>query len=263
MARLEASPAPYQDPKSSSGSFLVAFAISVALHGAIYATLAKERPPKPVVTTVEMEVIRTAPKPPPPPPPAPEPEPEPAKPEPPKPEPKKVVKLDKPPPPPPPNAPPPPEAPPAKPPPIKIGISLGSTTATGGFTVGVGNTLYGKADEKAADPNAVRPYAPAPEQKKAPYVAPSRLSTQPKLLKPLKPPYPPEARKAGIEGQVILLLKIDETGKVAAVKVLEGPGYGLNEAAAQIAWKFGFAPATVDGEAVGTEIRFTYTFVLE
>ena len=241
------------------GIAAAAILVSVLVHGALYGTLSRTPKPEPKKDDpIEFVVVHTPPPPPPEKivePPAPEPEPEQ-----PKPPPKKIAKL-----PPPPNQPPPPEPPPpeAKPPPVKIGISLSSTSQGGNFAVGVGNTLYGKPDDKAADPNAVKPYA-ATETKKAPFVPVTRLTARPKLLSKLeKIPYPPEATRAGVEGQVILLVTIDETGKVTKVKVLDGPGYGLNEAAAKAARQWRFAPATYQGEPVSTEDRITYTFLLD
>src|SRR5690606_21487228 len=130
-------------------------------------------------------------------------------------------------PPPPPNQEPPPE-PPAKPPPIRVGISLQSTTEGGSMAVGTGNTLYGKADKVAGDPTDARPYA-AEETKKAPFVPSSRVTSLPRVRREAPKIYPDAARNAGIEGQVIARIKIDETGKVVAVKVVEGPGYGLED----------------------------------
>jgi protein TonB len=122
--------------------------------------------------------------------------------------------------------------------------------------VGVGNTLYGKAREVAADPSEVKPYA-------GPSTPSSRLSAQPRLLAQPEVPYPPEARKASVEGKVILALAIARDGSVAQARVLSEPGAGLGEAARQAALRFRFSPALLEGEAVETEIRFTYTFVLE
>jgi protein TonB len=127
----------------------------------------------------------------------------------------------------------------------------------GGFAVGVGNTLHGKASEIAAEPGAVKPYA-------ADRTAPAaRLSAQPRLLERPEIPYPAEARRDGLEGQVVLLLRIDAEGRVAAASVLSAPGPGLGEAARAGALRFRFTPPLLEGEAVETEIRFTYTFVLE
>jgi len=161
-----------------------------------------------------------------------------------------------PPPPPPPNETPPPETPRARAAP-RVGLSLSSTTTAGGLAVGVGNTLYGKPSEVAADPAEVKPYAPDRTE------PPARLSARPRLVERPEIPYPKEARNAGVAGQVVLLLRIDGAGRVAGARVLADPGSGLGEAARQAALRFRFTPALLEGEPVETEIRFTYTFVLE
>lgn len=205
---------------------------------------------------VELEIIEL--KPPPPPPPPEEPKPEPEKPKPPP----VRVQAPKPPPveaPPPPNDTPPPETPP-KPVPLVVGISLSSTVASGGFAAPVGNTLYGKTADKAVDAQEVKPYA-APK-----YVPPGGADTDPRPLFEFKlkdRDYPEEARKNEIEGEVVLKVTIDASGNVAAVVVLRGPGYGLNEAAAAAMKKFRWAPATKNGEPVGTTIVYKYTFLLD
>jgi protein TonB len=138
----------------------------------------------------------------------------------------------------------------------KVGISLGSTVASGGLAVGAGNTAYGSADEVAAEPSSVRRYAGG-------VVPAARLSAQPQPLQVPKIEYPQDARKAGIEGQVALVLRIDSRGTVVAVKVVDAPSPSLAAAAAEGARRFRFSPAFVEGEPVETEIRFTYTFLLE
>lgn len=235
---------------------------SFMLHGVLYASVWRDAPTiKQPQEVVEFEFIKTDP------PPAPEPpakvdqpisEPKVA------PRPKKIARvIPKPLPPPPPNTKPPPaKTPQASPPVIKIGISLGSTTEAGNLAVGVGNSLYGKADRVASDPSSVKAYSSA-KTRQAPYVPPSRVSTLPRLLQQVKAPYPLEAKNAGVEGQVILTLRIDEKGKVTRVAVLNGPGYGLEDAAKRAAYRFRFAPATLEERPVVTKITYTYTFVLE
>jgi protein TonB len=148
---------------------------------------------------------------------------------------------------------PPPGAPRALP---RVGLSLGSTVSTGGFAVGVGNTAYGRAGERAADPASVRPYTGG-------VVPAARLSAPPRPLETPAIPYPPEARRAGIEGQVVLVLRLDATGAVSSVSVVAAPSPELARAAADGARRFRFSPALAQGEPVATEIRFTYTFLLE
>ncbi len=225
-------------------------ALSAAIHGAAWASVARARP-APTRERIELEVVRREP-------PTPPPErPRAAS---------RDVALASPPAPkaatpaaaPPPlasapDAPSPPDAPKPLP---KVGISLGSTVASGDLAVGVGNTAYGKADEIAAEPGSVGAYSRG-------VVPIARTSSRPKPLVLPKIDYPSDARKSGIEGQVALVLRIDARGAVIAARVLSSPSPSLAEAASEGARRFRFAPALVEGEPVETEIRFTYTFLLE
>ena len=227
-------------------------ALSIALHGAAWAAVARVRQ-APGRDRIELEVVRSRPKPA-------APSPKPAA-EAPRPRPAlrsvAVVRPPTPAPPPPPlaSAPEPPNpasAPRALP---KVGISLGSTVPAGGFAVGAGNTLHGSAEEKAADPAGVRAYAGA--------VPAARLSAQPRVIELPKIAYPPDARRAGVDGQVVLRLTIDVRGQVIRVRVLDAPSPSLASAAEEGARRFRFTPALLEGAPVETEIRFTYTFLLE
>ena len=159
------------NPRDAGLAFLIGgLVVSLGAHVVFYFVLAstqlkRAEAPKPV----EVEIVERTKPPPPPPPPPPAP---------------KEIEKPKPPPkvhlPPPPKAPPPPplkaEPPPsaspppkAAPTPINIGLSLSSTSQGGAFAAPVGNTLYGKPTDKAADPNASKPYAaPAPTAKFVP-----------------------------------------------------------------------------------------------
>lgn len=236
-----------------NGRLVATAAVSLALHGAGLAAAARLEPraaPRSTPTEVAFEAV-------PPPAPAPAPAPPPPAPR----APVAAATLPPPPrtppPPPPPNEPPPPAPPPARAVP-RVGVSLSSTATSGAFAAGVGNTLYGRPAATAADPDAVRPYA-AP----ASAAPPSRVSAQPRRLDRAEASYPAEARRAGAEGRVVLLLRIDREGRVVAARVLSEPGAGLGEAAREAALRFRFSPALLEGEPVEAEIRFTYTFVLE
>lgn len=218
---------------------------------------------KPLNTPIEMMMVTVEPPKPPPPPPE---EVKPPPPPPPKPKikvrppPVKVAEVVKP----PPvieDAPPPPieEAPkePPKPVPLVVGISLSSTTAAGGFAAPVGNTAYGKTERTAVEPSQVKAYR-APR-----YVPAYQVDRQPSVRNEFKIPYPSEAKRNGVEGNVVLKISIDAEGNVTGVKLLNGPGYGLNEAALAAVKRFRFTPAIKGGEAVSTEIPYTYTFLLD
>lgn len=199
-------------------------------------------PPSPPPPPRHQEVLRR-----PPPPRAPKPPPLPSSAEPPAPEPPRA------------------DSPPARAAP-RVGISLSSTTSSGAFAVGVGNTLFGKAPEVATDPREVNPEAPAAPATPgaAGPFGEKRPSVQPRLLEQPEVPYPASARHAGVEGQVKLLLSIDRQGHVASARVLTDPGEGLGEAARSAALRFRFSPGVLDGEPVEVkDFVFTYTFVLE
>jgi periplasmic protein TonB len=243
-----------------------ALLLSLLLHGAALAGLerAARLPHARPDRIVEVEIRE------PPPPPPPQVLPPPPPPEPPKP---KIIpaariarRIPKEAPPPPPHPPPPTAPPPNQPPPshpsaptpIHIGVSLESTVAGGDFAAPVGNTLYGSAPKVAPVPAvASKPYWAAK------YVAPYQVAELPVLEEDFKAPYPPEARKLGVEGEVVMMLTIDAAGKVAQVKRLSGPGHGLDEAAVAAAHRFRFKPATLHGEPVATEIRYVYSFEIE
>ena len=249
----------------SSRAVLLFLLVSLGVHGVGFVLLSRmqERATPTVQRPVELVMVEVR-KPPPPPPPKEEPKPPPPKPKlAPKPPPLKVAQAEKPPPPPPPDAAPPPpnDAPPpeqpSKPVPLVVGISMSSTTSAGGFAAPVGNTVYGKTGDKATDPKEVKAYS-APK-----YVPVYQVDSPPSVASEVKVPYPDEARHAGVEGQVVLSITVDNEGRVVKAVVLSGPGYGLEEAARKALLRFRFKPAVKGGEAVSTEMKYSYTFLLD
>ncbi|WPB78632.1 energy transducer TonB [Archangium violaceum] len=252
--------------RDSSRAVLLFLLVSLGVHGGGFFLLSRmqERTPPPVQRPVDLVMVEVAKPPPPPPPPQEEPKPPPPKPKVvPKPPPVKVAQAEKPPPPPPPDAAPPPpnDAPPPEPPskpvPLVVGISMSSTTSAGGFAAPVGNTAYGKTGNTATDPKEVKAYA-APK-----YVPVYQVDTEPSVASEVKIPYPDEARRAGIEGTVTLSITIDSEGRVVKASIVKGLGYGLDEAARTALMRFRFKPAIKNGEPVSTEMKYSYTFVLD
>jgi protein TonB len=262
MASAPDTTAPYSGERSFPW-VPVFIAASLTLHGAALLFLPERAERLAAQKPVELVMFEVEkPKPPPPPPPE-EKKPDPPKPV--KPPPIKVAKAEKPPPPPPKDEPPPPpppnDAPPpqpdAKPVPLVVGISMSSTSSAGGFSAPVGNTLYGKTADTAQKPTDVKAYS-APK-----YMPIYQVDSPPSVASEVKVPYPEEARRAGIEGTVTLTITVDLDGKVIAAKLLTGPGYGLNEAALEAIRRFRFKPAIKNGEAVSTEMKYAYTFLLD
>lgn len=69
------------------------------------------------------------------------------------------------------------------------------------------------------------------------------------LSKP-NPLYTDEARKLGIEGEVLVEVNFLASGQVRAVRVVKGLGHGLDEAALHAAEQIRFKPALQEGHAV-------------
>ena len=78
--------------------------------------------------------------------------------------------------------------------------------------------------------------------------------TKPKPRTFGKPAKTEAALAAGVIGKVRVEVTIDAEGRVVAVKVLEGLGYGLDEAAVAAAQAWTFAPATHCGKPVTTTV---------
>lgn len=88
--------------------------------------------------------------------------------------------------------------------------------------------------------------------------------TPPKLVKNSPPIYPAEARKARVEGQVILKITVDVDGQVVEATVDTGAGFGMDEAALEAAKGLVFEPAKfADGTAFKATIKWRYRFELK
>jgi TonB family protein len=93
--------------------------------------------------------------------------------------------------------------------------------------------------------------------------APQPLVVLPELVHFENAPYPPEAEKAGLQGDVVLKLTVDKEGNVTAAEVMEPAGNGFDEAAQAAALKFKFKPATKDGVPFAAKIKYAYAFTLK
>ena len=86
---------------------------------------------------------------------------------------------------------------------------------------------------------------------------------RPAVLSSPKPDYTKEAREAKVEGIVLLSITVKKDGTVGNVELLQGLGYGLDEAAIYTVmsdWRF--SPATLDGEPVDQPATVGISFKL-
>lgn len=83
----------------------------------------------------------------------------------------------------------------------------------------------------------------------------------PELVRVTRPELTPEARAVGAEGRVRMSLIVDDLGQPQQVQVIEGLGFGLDEAAAKAVAQWRFRPAMKDGKPVWVRLRMSVKFV--
>ncbi len=138
-----------------------------------------------------------------------------------------------------------------------FGISLDSTSQQGaGPAVPVGNTLQTEPGDKAPTPSKPKPLAaPAPVHE---------VTEMPVMKGQCRGEYTEEARRAGIEGVVVLDLIVGLDGRTREIKVLQSLGHGLDEAAVEALRTCQFKPGRKGEEAVAVRLRsFKVRFFLD
>lgn len=87
---------------------------------------------------------------------------------------------------------------------------------------------------------------------------------RPKIISKVKPVYPEEARKQGLQGVVEMEATINRAGKVIAVKVLpaQAPQPLLEQAAVAAVRQWKYAPYMINGKAQAVIFTVTVNFVL-
>jgi TonB family protein len=94
-----------------------------------------------------------------------------------------------------------------------------------------------------------------------PYRAGSGI-TAPGLVREVKPDYTEEARRRGVEGDVILEIVVRSDGSVGDIKVLQGLGAGLDRRAADAVRQWRFSPARRLGTPVDVIVEVAVEFKL-
>jgi periplasmic protein TonB len=84
----------------------------------------------------------------------------------------------------------------------------------------------------------------------------------PRVLREVKAGYTEDARRANIEGEVVLEIVVRRDGSVSDVKLLNGLPRGLNERAIAAVRQWRFAPATRLGQAVDVIVEVAVEFKL-
>jgi len=77
-----------------------------------------------------------------------------------------------------------------------------------------------------------------------------------------EPQFSEAARRARFQGIVILMIRVDKTGKISRVKLKRALGYGLDQNAMDILKTWRFEPATLNDEPVPVEMTVEVAFNL-
>ena len=86
--------------------------------------------------------------------------------------------------------------------------------------------------------------------------------TPPQLLREVKPEFTEDARRRGIEGDVVLEIVVRSDGSVGDVKVLQGLGGGLDRRAIDAVRQWRFSPARRFGAPVDVIVEVAVEFKL-
>jgi periplasmic protein TonB len=86
--------------------------------------------------------------------------------------------------------------------------------------------------------------------------------TAPELLREVKPDYTEDARRRGIEGDVVLEIVVRRDGSVGDVRIVKRLGAGLDERAVAAVRQWRFAPARLRGAPVDVEVEVAVEFKL-
>jgi periplasmic protein TonB len=87
--------------------------------------------------------------------------------------------------------------------------------------------------------------------------------TRPEVIHQVQPRYTEVARRAGVQGTVIVEAIIDEQGNVDNVRILRGLPMGLDKAAIEAIRQWRFKPATMGSKPVKVFFTLTVNFTIQ
>jgi protein TonB len=118
-------------------------------------------------------------------------------------------------------------------------------------------------DDSPHPPSALVPAPPpAPPAPPAPVAdIGASVDISSKTMNP--PTYPPEERRRGVQGQVMLVITVDANGNPTDVQVEHSSGNrNLDREAVKAAKRWRFTPALRNGQKTGGRVRVPVDFVL-
>ena len=111
-------------------------------------------------------------------------------------------------------------------------------------------------------PPIIPPISPTPAPDRGVYSAVPVGGTQPEELERVVPHYPSAARRAGVQGSVVVRGIVRKDGTIDDVEVIKDLPYGLGDSARQAVSQWRFRPATYRGDPIDVYYTVTVNFRL-
>lgn len=89
------------------------------------------------------------------------------------------------------------------------------------------------------------------------------IETSPYVLETVTPKYPRELFERGVQGRTLLMLRVDDRGKVSGVHVVSASNKAFADEAIKSVKKWYFQPGTRDGQAVQRIVMLPVNFLIE
>ena len=126
---------------------------------------------------------------------------------------------------------------------VVASAGFGNGTAVGGDGTSSVNTTRGTVRQSGfGDAETVTVASLQPKQDLTPQIMPAEVTFKPNPL------YTTEAKQLRIQGEVLLEVVFESSGKLRVLRVISGLGHGLDEAAVRAAEQIRFKPALRDGQ---------------
>ena len=145
--------------------------------------------------------------------------------------------------------------------------SVAPTPSKTAPTVRIGNTLMKEEEKEFTPPSEVKDYSAGKkieQREKGTLFSPVsliELAVMPRPISPVKPDYPEQLEEEEIEGEVLLKLSIDKSGKVVAIKVISSDHKLFTKSALRTAKNYKFIPGKdKKGNAVAVNIEMPIVF---
>jgi TonB family protein len=143
-------------------------------------------------------------------------------------------------------------------------LKLSTTLVSGAAARADGHLAIGNVTESLKVHASRTVPAPAPQTAAAPRRIPVGGNVQSmRLVRQVRPEYPPELRAAGVEGTVVLQAVISKEGAPLELRVLSTTDARLNQAALDAVTKWRYTPTLLNGMPVETLTTISIEFQLD